>query len=88
MAPADQASVLRDRTDTRAVTNIGHVEGLDAAVVQNTPHLDHTLRISGYETVQRWLTVNSDQGRFMPDELLDLLRHIWVPHVYVEVKAT
>jgi hypothetical protein len=48
---ADQSTMLWYGADARHLIHIGYIEGLDAAVVKNAPHFNHTFRIRGYKTV-------------------------------------
>lgn len=52
--------MLGHSADARNLVNVGYVEGLNAAVVENAPHFNHAFSIGSYKTVQRAKTVYTD----------------------------
>jgi len=62
----DQTTMFGHGSDTFDFVGVGDIECLNTAVVENVPELDHTLRISRYETVQVRKTIDSNQRVLMP----------------------
>jgi hypothetical protein len=59
-AATDQSTMLGHSADARNLVNVGYIEGLNAAVVENAPHFNHAFSIGSYKTVQRAKTVYTD----------------------------
>jgi len=84
----DQASMLRHGSDTLNFANVVNVESLDAAVVQNAPHLDHSFGVSSDEAVQVREAIDADQTVLVAVQRHDRARQVGVPYEDVQVEAT
>jgi len=80
--------VFRYGSDTFDLASVIYVEGLDAAIVQDAPYLDHSFRVSGNETIKVRQAVYANQT-----VLVTIQCHNWgikvrVPYEDIQVETT
>ena len=79
--------MLGDGSDALDLVCVGHVEGLNATVVEDVPKLDHTLRVSRDEAVKVWKAVNANQWVLMTIESHDGHLHVRVPDEDIKIET-
>ena len=79
--------MLRHGPDALDLVGVRNIEGLNAAVVQDVPQLDHAFGVGCDEAVQIGQTIDADKGVLVPIEGHDWLLKVGVPDKDSEIEA-
>ena len=80
--------MLGHSSDTTDMVHIRYMESLNAGVVQDAPHLDHTFGVSSDKGIHLGETVNTDEGVLVPIQFQNHFFKVGVPHKHFKVEAT